>query len=212
MSMEPAKIDRKTIDSEFIHDDIYEHINAPQWIDFLAPDGSAIDHDDEDWFCCPDCKHPKTYDDFLKSTPTSKLLRSVSVSKLMALGDWYRRDGNLKRRGLAQSSTSSSTNEDGENQNPNLSTPLPQIKSMNASIKSCAEKMEKQDNEYSEIVVRADDKPRLKSTLSARDLFGGRDIFNRITEFCNELKRMAIRKREEKHGAYMLNAKGRSFH
>ncbi|GAB4857776.1 hypothetical protein Ancab_015684, partial [Ancistrocladus abbreviatus] len=51
--MEPAKIDWKTIHSEFIHDDNYEHVNAPQWMDFLAPDGSALDHDDEAWFCSP---------------------------------------------------------------------------------------------------------------------------------------------------------------
>ncbi|GAB4832598.1 hypothetical protein Ancab_006617 [Ancistrocladus abbreviatus] len=207
--MEPAKIDWKTIDSEFVSDDMYEHINAPQWIDFLASDDSAVDHDDELWFCRPDCKHPKTYEDFLKSTPTSKMLRTVSVSKLMALGDWYRRDGNLKRRGLAQSSNSSLSNEDGENQNPNLSTPIYQIKSMKAAVKSSAEKKEERDNDYSEILL-ADEKPRLKSTLSARDLFGGNDIFNKITEFCHELKKMATRKREE-NGSDILNAKKRSL-
>ncbi|GMH04421.1 hypothetical protein Nepgr_006260 [Nepenthes gracilis] len=201
--MEPAKIDWKTVDSEFVRDDVYEHINAPQWIDFLAPQDSV---DDEGWFCRPDCKHQKTAEDFLKSTPSSKLLRSESVSKLIGLGDWSRRVCDLKRRGLAQSSTASSTNEDSGNQNPNLSTPTRQIKSLKEAIKSSAEKGE-QGDECSEILLQNDEKPRLKSTLSARDLLGGRDILNKIIEFCNELKRMATRTKQEDNGVVVLNAK-----
>ncbi|KAK8614369.1 hypothetical protein V6N13_122729 [Hibiscus sabdariffa] len=37
---------------------------------------------------------------------------------------------------------------------------------------------------------------RLKSTLSTRNLFAGRDILSHITEFCNELKKLASRARE----------------
>lgn len=48
--MEPAKINWKTVESIFIKDDIYEHINAPQWIDFTASDESV---DDDAWFCRP---------------------------------------------------------------------------------------------------------------------------------------------------------------
>lgn len=37
-------------------------------------------------------------------------------------------------------------------------------------------------------------RPRLlKSTLSAHNLFAGRDILNQVTEFCNELKRLVTR-------------------
>lgn len=48
--MEPAKIDWKRIESIFVEDELYEHINAPKWLDFLAPHESV---DDEAWFCRP---------------------------------------------------------------------------------------------------------------------------------------------------------------
>lgn len=48
--MEVAVIDWKSIDSRFVRDEIYENINAPQWVDFSAPDASV---DDESWFCRP---------------------------------------------------------------------------------------------------------------------------------------------------------------
>jgi hypothetical protein len=38
--------------------------------------------------------------------------------------------------------------------------------------------------------------PSLKSTLSAKNLFSKRPILNQITEFCNELKKLALRARE----------------
>lgn len=46
--MEVAVIDWK--DSVFVKDDNLEKINAPQWVDFFAPDVSV---DDEAWFCKP---------------------------------------------------------------------------------------------------------------------------------------------------------------
>lgn len=48
--MEVAIIDWKTIDSRFVKDELYEHINAPKWVDFSAPDDPV---DDEAWFCRP---------------------------------------------------------------------------------------------------------------------------------------------------------------
>lgn len=103
----------------------------------------------------------------------------------------------LKRRGFTQSSiyptNNSRVKEDSENQNPNLSTPpINQAKSMKATIKSSAEKTQPIERapQNSEVL------PRLRSTLSARNLFAGRDILNQITDFCSELKRMAMRARE----------------
>lgn len=105
----------------------------------------------------------------------------------------------MKRRGLTQSSVSSTSNpkfnEDSENQNPNLSTPpIRQAKSTKATIKSSTEKKKITDD-----VSQNNEAPTLKSTLSSRNLFVGRDILNQITEFCNELKRMATRTREREN-------------
>ena len=94
----------------------------------------------------------------------------------------------MKRRGL----NNPKFNEDSENQNPNLSTPpVHPTKSTKTAIKSSTEK-KKMAND----MPQKNELPRLKSTLSARNLFAGRDILNQITEFCNELKRMATRTRE----------------
>lgn len=104
----------------------------------------------------------------------------------------------MKRRGLTQSSIYPINNlrvkEDCENQNPNLSTPpINQAKAMKATIKSSAEKKQPIEStpQNSEVL------PRLRSTLSARNLFAGRDILNQLTDFCSELKRMAMRAREK---------------
>ncbi|CAL5382060.1 unnamed protein product [Camellia sinensis] len=213
--MEPAKIDWKSINSVFVEDDLYEHINAPKWLDFSAPDQSV---DDEAWFCRPDCNHPKTVEDFLKSTPPSKKreenaqIRPFGFSvdlgfrgQLVFLRSFHLvieiEDANLKRRGLVQPSISSNKNsecerfvEDGENQNPNFSTtPSRQYNIMKATIKSSAEKKQIDNS------VQKEEMPRLKSTLSARNLFGGRDIMNQISEFCNELKRLAMRTKEKEN-------------
>ncbi|KAK2637095.1 hypothetical protein Ddye_031887 [Dipteronia dyeriana] len=191
--MEPAKIDWKRIESVFVEDKLYENINAPKWVDFLALEQNSVN--DETWFCRPDCKHPKTAEDFLKTPPTSKLPRLI---ERLPFGDRSQRDARLKRRGQNQSLFSSNEkskfNEDGENQNPNLPTPNnQQAKSLKATIKSSSEKT-KLINDTSQ----NDDQvlPRLKSTLSARNLFAGRDILGHITDFCNELKKLASRARE----------------
>ncbi|XP_062115336.1 uncharacterized protein LOC133829624 isoform X2 [Humulus lupulus] len=197
--MEPAKIDWKNIESKFVEDELYEHINAPKWFDFLSPNDHPVD--DESWFCRPDCNHPKTAEDFLKSTP-SKLAIPAGVSQISPLGDRSQRETKLKRRGVAQAWVTpignSNFNEDSENHNPNLSTPLnnnSHAKVIKSAFKSSTEK-----KEAVEVPLQRNNNevlpPRLKSTLSARNLFAGRDILNQITEFCSELKRMAIRTKE----------------
>ncbi|KAF8395858.1 hypothetical protein HHK36_019812 [Tetracentron sinense] len=217
--MEPAKIDWNNIESRFVQDDLFEHINAPKWVDFSAPEESV---NDEAWFCKPDCRHPKSVEDFLRSQSASKvkLLGSASVSEIPPLGDRNRRDANLKRRGLNPSliqdlkpektTTSKPPNkfhENSENENPNLSTPPPnhQSKSMKSAIKSSTEKKKHLDNSPSNS-SQNDRQPQLKSTLSAQNLFGGRDILNRITEFCNELKKLAMRAKERENSV-KLNVK-----
>ncbi|XP_039046283.1 uncharacterized protein LOC120186411 [Hibiscus syriacus] len=141
--MEPAKIDWNRIDSRFVEDYVYEHINAPKWVHFLAIDHPSIVDDDDDvddvWFCTPGGQTQ---------------IQSSVFSKV----------------------------DDNENQNPNLSTSPPnqQANSLKAAIKSSSERK----------------KPTLKSTLSTRNLFAGRDILSHISEFCNELKKLATRARE----------------
>ncbi|XP_054791852.1 uncharacterized protein LOC129297549 [Prosopis cineraria] len=194
--MEPAKIDWKRLEWHFVEDEKYEHINAPKWVDFLAPDQSV---DDEDWFCRPDCKHPKTVDDFLRSTP-SKLLSSVDSPGILPLGDQNRRDQKLKRRVPTLSSASPDGKlkfkHDSENQNPNLVTPPSNnpLKLTKASIKSSDEKKRLIDDTSQHNKV-----PSLRSTLSAKNLFAGRPILSQITEFCNELKKLATRGREREN-------------
>ncbi|XVE76710.1 hypothetical protein DITRI_Ditri13aG0003300 [Diplodiscus trichospermus] len=207
--MEPAKIDWKRIDSRFVEDLVYEQINAPKWVDFLAPE-NPNSTDDDAWFCRPDCQHPKTAEDFLRTTPPSKLAQSAngSGSGSLPLREWNQGDAKLKRRGQIQSSVLSKIdptfNEDSENQNPNLSTPPNhQAKSLKAAIKSSSEKKKPIDDDISQ----SDETPRLKSTLSARNLFAGRDILNHITEFCNELKKLATRVRETENDEEKLSEK-----
>lgn len=96
----------------------------------------------------------------------------------------------MKRRGVAQF-WNSKFNEDSENKNPNLySSPLAK-NLMKSSSQKIVEKNEKEGVEESKDVLS-----RMKSTVSARNLFAGRDILNQITEFCSELKRMATKARE----------------
>ncbi|CAK9168239.1 unnamed protein product [Ilex paraguariensis] len=195
--MEVAIIDWKTIDSSFVKDELYENINAPKWVDLNDPKDSV---DDETWFCRADCKHPKRVEDFCKEMPNLK--RSTSVSEILPLGDRNRRDSTLKKRGFIQTPFSSNKDlkcdsvvEDSENENPNLSTP-PNHKAsrfMKEAVKSSAEKKRADNSLHNE------EAPRLRSTLSARNLFAGRDILNQITEFCNELKRLAMRPKDREN-------------
>jgi len=93
--------------------------------------------------------------------------------------------------------------EDSENQDPALATPPPRQapssrppfgaprwnKNAKEAIKSSAEK--RPDNAEKEALLNKYAPPRqLKSTLSARNLFSGKDILGQISEFYDELKRM----------------------
>ncbi|XP_061353110.1 uncharacterized protein LOC133297817 isoform X2 [Gastrolobium bilobum] len=195
--MEPAKIDWKRVEWNFMEDELYEHINAPKWFDFLSPAKSLHDHDDEAWFCKPDCKHPKTAEDFLRSTTPSKDFSPAYVSENFPYSHQNRRDAKIKRRVPALSSASpqddtSRFNQDSENHNPNLFTPpIKPLQPIKEAIKSSEEKKRLVDDNFHDNKV-----PSLRSTLSTKNLFAGRPILNQITEFCNELKRMATRPRE----------------
>nr|XP_011468820.1 PREDICTED: uncharacterized protein LOC101311806 [Fragaria vesca subsp. vesca] len=193
--MEPAKIDWKNLEWRFVEDKAYEQINAPKWFDFLNPNDNLLD--DHAFFCTPECNHPKTAEDFLRSSSPYKVASSSDVSGISPLGDKVQRDVKLKRRGLPNSSVHPTNNsrfkEDSENQNPNLSTPPNyQAKAMKEAIKSSTEKKQPVETATQSNEVL----PRLKSTLSARNLFAGKDILNHITDFCSELKRLAMNAKE----------------
>ncbi|CAI8596172.1 unnamed protein product [Vicia faba] len=197
--MEPAKIDWKNLEWNFAVDELYEHLNAPKYVDFLSLNHNINNNDDEAWFCKPDCNHPKTAEDFLRSPSPFKASRSpFYFSENLPSSDQSKRDMKLKRRVPPISSSSPQEdkfrfNIDSENQNPNLVTP--QFKSTKALIKSSDEKKKLVDDTLQDNTAV----PSLKSTLSAKNLFSRRPILNQITEFCNELKRMAIRAREREN-------------
>uniref|UniRef100_A0A6N2M629 Glutamine amidotransferase domain-containing protein n=1 Tax=Salix viminalis TaxID=40686 RepID=A0A6N2M629_SALVM len=183
--MEPEKIDWKRINSVFVEDKLYESVNAPKWYDFVAPEDSI---DDEAWFCRPDCNHPKTAEDFLKTTQTSKFSSSGDKARSRAPLSEKNQRCKSKRRGQSQSSFTpynykAKFNQDSENRNPNLPTPT--------SHHEFTKEMIKSNSEITILLMM--EAPRLKSTLSARNLFAGKDKLGHITEFCNELKKMATR-------------------
>lgn len=107
------------------------------------------------------------------------------------------RDAALKKRGFPLNKDSKTTKciQDSENQNPNFSTPpIHKPKSIKEMIKSSSEKI----NVENDFLLKEEPQPPrlLKHTLSARNLFAGRDILNQVTEFCNELKRLATRTKD----------------
>lgn len=65
-------------------------------------------------------------------------------------------------------------------------------KLMKDAIKSSAEKKSVDDNS-----LQKEQTPRLRSTNSARNLFSGVDLLSRVTEFCNELKKLTVRAKEK---------------
>lgn len=91
--------------------------------------------------------------------------------------------------------------EDTENQDPNLPRPTGAPKggkNWKDPVK-CSAGRNNNTNEESEELLCEQEKtrqPRLRSTLSARNLFSGRDILGQITEFCNEIKRIAVGARD----------------
>ncbi|KAL6867210.1 hypothetical protein ACP4OV_015234 [Aristida adscensionis] len=221
--MEPKDIDWSRVVSRFVRDETYEGIEAPHWADLTDPNAGRAEVDDEAWFCRPDCRHPKTAEDFVKLSPSpkGKLLRSVSA--MLPFGErdvnaTNLRDGsnNLKWRGGGGGAAATFASpkpkaapkkrfqEDSENQDPALATPPPPqppaagrppfgaprwTKNAKEAIKSSAEK--RPDNAEKEALLGKHVPPRqLKSTLSARNLFSGKDILGQISEFYDELKRM----------------------
>ncbi|KAJ0253554.1 Interferon-activable protein [Hirschfeldia incana] len=140
--MEPAQIDWKRIDSRFVEDVFYEHIRAPKWFDFLAP--NHLDTvDDDAWFCKPDCNHPKRPEDFFQ-TPTSSSKTPGSST-----------EQKQRRRG----------HEESENQNPNLATPP---RSWRAALKSSsAKKMMSK-----ETTPKLKSTQSARNLFSGRDIFG----------------------------------------
>ena len=124
-------------------------------------------------------------------------------------------NNNLKRRGAVPTAAFASPTkpraalkkrfqDDAENQDPALMTTPPPpaasrppfgaprwAKNAKEAIKSSAEKRPV-DNAEREALLSKNAAPRqLKSTLSARNLFSGKDILGQISDFYNELKRMA---------------------
>ncbi|KAL6649309.1 hypothetical protein ACP70R_013533 [Stipagrostis hirtigluma subsp. patula] len=242
--MEPKDIDWSRVVSRYVRDETYEGIEAPHWADLTDPNAGRADIDDEAWFCRPDCRHPKTAEDFLKLSPSpkGKLLRSVSA--MLPFGErdanaTNLRDGNnnLKwRGGGAAVATFASPEpkaapkkrfqEDSENQDPALATPPPHqppapnrppfgaprwTKNAKEAIKSSAEK--RPGNAEKEALLGKHVPPRqLKSTLSARNLFSGRDILGQISDFYDELKRMVgggvsrpVTDTQEEHSSSPMN-------
>ncbi|KXG40074.1 uncharacterized protein LOC8082032 [Sorghum bicolor] len=238
--MEPKDIDWSRVVSRYVRDETYEGIQAPHWADLTDPNAGRADVDDEAWFCRPDCRHPKTAEDFLKLSPSpkGKLLRSVSAMLPFAERDANAtnlRDGssNLKWRGGGAVTSSTPPKpkaapkkrfqEDSENQDPALATPPPRQapsrppfgaprwnKNAKEAIKSSAEK--RPDNAEKEALLNKYAPPRqLKSTLSARNLFAGKDILGQISEFYDELKRMVggggrpVTDTQEEHSSNPMN-------
>ncbi|KAJ4795752.1 interferon-activable protein [Rhynchospora pubera] len=216
--MEPADIDWKRVVSRFVRDEAFENINAPKWVDLTDPDAS-FPVDDDAWFCRPDCNHPKTLEDFQRLASPSpkgkgKIMRSSSEKSPFGERNCnnLRENNNLKRRGgigtlIPPSSPfrspikSKKQREDTENQDPNLPKPTGALnggKNWKDPVKCSAKKNNNLEEEKEELLCQQEEirQPRLKSTLSARNLFSGRDILGQITEFCNEIKRMAVGARE----------------
>ncbi|KAJ7972242.1 Polyadenylate-binding protein RBP47B [Quillaja saponaria] len=201
--MDPENIDWSNIDSIFVEDDTYENFNAPKWVDLCASDALI---DDEAWFCKPDCEHPKTVEDFHKSPryPKVKLLRSMSISAILP----FKNSGTAEEtsKTLAGKSSNSkalktkgpnfskNSHEDSENRNPNFSSPIPSGRTnpKKQTMKASNKNIQKLDGSL-ENSTNYDRKPRLKNTFSARNLFTGREILNQITEFCSEMKKLAVK-------------------
>ncbi|RWW81504.1 hypothetical protein BHE74_00010092 [Ensete ventricosum] len=171
--MEPANIDWKNIESRSVRDEAYENINAPKWLDLAAPDASPVD--DDAWFCRP-------------GTDENNLKRRAGIAAPLLPVSPHK----------PKAAASKKFREDLENQDPNQSTPQRPSRPFGAPkkcntakemIKSSAEKkVEEQREEPKQKKAQ----PRLKSTLSASNLFSGKDIMNQISEFYHEIKKMAI--------------------
>lgn len=202
--MEPENIDWDNIDSTFVKDDTYENFHAPMWVDLSAFHDSLVD--DQAWFCTrgedlyKDCNHPKTAEDFLKPATRlnskAKLLRFASISEILPFRDRNKRENSSTVESCyAKSSEKSSGNfyEDNENRNPNFTAPLPNGRTNNLKkpLIKTNKANPKQLNSPVECPVKSQRKSQLKSTFSAQNLLGGREILSQISGLCSELKRLA---------------------
>ncbi|KAL2320803.1 hypothetical protein Fmac_029772 [Flemingia macrophylla] len=208
--MEPD-IDWDNIDSTFAQDDTYENFDAPMWVDLSAFHESLVD--DDAWFCTHGCKHPKTAEDFLKPTATrnskvaililcvGKLLRFASFSEILPFRDRTRRENsstvescNVKSRERSRRpGCSGHFYEDSENRDPNFSAPLPsgRTNKLKKPLMKTNRPSPKEFDGSVECAVKSNRKSQLKSTFSAQNLLGGREILSQISGFCSELKRLA---------------------
>ncbi|GAV57279.1 hypothetical protein CFOL_v3_00817 [Cephalotus follicularis] len=212
--MEPENIDWSSIESIFVEDDMYEDINAPKWVDLSV---SLEPVNDEAWFCNPNCKHPKTLEDFLKQTRNSKvkLLRSVSISEILPFKYPNLKDVKLKGKENNASSVANTSktqslktkannsskkyNDNRENKHLNFSTPPPfsgKPKWNKHETKLSTEKAKQRDETHAN-QSKDDRKP-------PRNLVAGREILNQITDFCAELKRLAKKRGSTEKGSSMV--------
>ncbi|TQE10920.1 hypothetical protein C1H46_003493 [Malus baccata] len=162
--MEPENIDWSSIESVFVEDETYENFEAPKWVDLSSPD--ELMDDDQDWFCTPDCKHSKAAEDFVKLARNLKvkLMRSLTISEILPFRE----------------------------RNRSFDSAL-QTKSKKAVVNPSSEKKKQVDESSFQDSSKNGRKPQLKTTFSASNLLGGREILNQITEFCTELKKLARR-------------------
>ncbi|KAK7336587.1 hypothetical protein VNO77_17133 [Canavalia gladiata] len=219
--MEPENIDWDNIDSTFIQDDTYENFEAPKWVDLTASDEPLVVND-EAWFCTHDCKHPKTAEDFLKPTTTTnskaKLLRFATISEILPFRDRNRRENSSAAESchakssekLGRPSCSGNFSEDSENKNPNFSAPNPNGRTNKLKKPLMRPKKEnpKQLDGSMEYPVKSHRKTQLKSTFSAQNLLGGREILSQISGFCSELKRLAMKGSKKGTGGNVPSSSG----
>ncbi|KAJ3674028.1 hypothetical protein LUZ60_006020 [Juncus effusus] len=202
--MEPADIDWKNVVSRYVRDEAFENIDAPKWVD-LTDLNASFSATDDAWFCRPDCKHAKIGDGLL-TTPSPKGKLTRSRTEILPFGERNgnnirENNNNLKRRGgigaLLPSSSpfkpKKTNNNNSENQDPNL--PPLAAKKWKDPIKSSCEKQ--RDEEREQLLFQQEkngngNQQKLRSTLSARNLFSGRDILGQISEFCSEIKKIAV--------------------
>ncbi|CAJ1910815.1 unnamed protein product [Sphenostylis stenocarpa] len=203
VQMEPDNIDWDNIDSTFAQDEAYENFDAPMWVDLSAFDDSLVD--DEVWFCTRDCKHLKTAEDFLKRSSKAKHFRFASISEILPFRHRHRRGNSstvetTKAEYSGRSSRPSCSGnfyEDSENRNPNFTAPLPngsrtnKLKRPLIKTNSANQKPKQLNTGPVESPLKSHRKSQLKSTFSAQNLIGGREILSQISGFYSELKRLA---------------------
>ncbi|KAI4383909.1 hypothetical protein MLD38_009696 [Melastoma candidum] len=95
--------------------------------------------------------------------------------------------------------------EDGSNKSPVAAVPAPLSPVGSNIIPDLSAERRKLAVDDS---LRPDAIPRLKSTLSASNLFAGRDLLKQISEFCSELTKLAIRTKEKESPGTRNRANG----